>query len=251
MHFDWWSFGLQTVNFAVLVWLLHRFLYRPVLRLVDARAAEIDSHYAQAKAAEEEAAAQREAVAAERAGIAAEREAALQAAAAAAETAAQARHAQAEREAAALIEAARTALAAERGEALAAARRAAIDLGSDIARRLLSEVPPALRAEAWLEHIENYLRALPPPQRAALRRQLDNGAALDVVTAAPLPADTAKTWRGRLDAALEGPIEIAFAVDPQLVAGAELHFPTAVLRFSWQSAVAALRTEIEADGAPG
>ena len=31
-----------------------------------------------------------------------------------------------------------------------------------------------------------------------------------------------------------------------LVAGAELHFPNAVLRFSWQSALAAMRAEIEA-----
>jgi len=35
MHFDWSTFALQTVNFAILVWLLHRFLYRPVLRLLE------------------------------------------------------------------------------------------------------------------------------------------------------------------------------------------------------------------------
>ena len=34
MRFDWWTLALQTVNFAVLVWLLHRFLYRPVLRMI-------------------------------------------------------------------------------------------------------------------------------------------------------------------------------------------------------------------------
>jgi len=43
MHFDWSTFALQTANFAILVWLLHRFLYRPVLRLLDARRAEIDT----------------------------------------------------------------------------------------------------------------------------------------------------------------------------------------------------------------
>ncbi len=55
MHFDWSTFALQTVNFAILVWLLHRFLYRPVLRLVDARRAEIEKQYAEARAVEAEA----------------------------------------------------------------------------------------------------------------------------------------------------------------------------------------------------
>ena len=32
MHIDWWTIALQTVNFVILVWLLQRFLYRPVLR---------------------------------------------------------------------------------------------------------------------------------------------------------------------------------------------------------------------------
>ena len=41
MHLDWWTIGLQTVNFAILVWLLHRFLYKPVLAMIDARKAEV------------------------------------------------------------------------------------------------------------------------------------------------------------------------------------------------------------------
>ena len=41
MHLDWWTIALQTINFAILVWLLHRFLYKPVLRMIDARKAEI------------------------------------------------------------------------------------------------------------------------------------------------------------------------------------------------------------------
>jgi hypothetical protein len=36
MRFDWGTFGLQTVNFAVPVWLLRRFLHKPVLRMIDA-----------------------------------------------------------------------------------------------------------------------------------------------------------------------------------------------------------------------
>lgn len=40
MSFDWTTFFLEIVNFLVLVWLLHRFFYRPVLGVVEARRAE-------------------------------------------------------------------------------------------------------------------------------------------------------------------------------------------------------------------
>jgi F-type H+-transporting ATPase subunit b len=247
MRFAWSTFALQTVNFAILVWLLHRFLYRPVLGLLDARRAEIDKQYADAQMAETKAKEELAAIEAERAGIAAERAATLAQASAQAVEAAAARRAQAEREAAELLDAARKALAAERGLALAEARRAALDLGTDIAGRLLAEVPIELRAEAWLARIEAHLAALPQTQRDALARQLVDGARLTVVTASALPAETAEAWRARLTRTLGDGIAIGFGTDRHLVAGAELHFPNAVLRFSWHSALAAMRAEIDGD----
>jgi F-type H+-transporting ATPase subunit b len=248
MRFDWSTFALQTVNFAILVWLLHRFLYRPVLRLLDARRAEVEEQYADAKLTETKANEQLAAIEAERAGIAAERAAALEQASAQAGEAATAQRARAEREAAELLDAARKALAVERGQALAEARRLALDLGTDIAGRLLAEVPMQLRAEAWLARIEEHLAALPQTERDALARQLVDGARLTVVTASALPAATAETWRARLNRTLGDRIAIGFGTDRHLVAGAELHFPNAVLRFSWHSALAAMRAEIAADG---
>lgn len=37
MSIDWFTFGAQVVNFLVLVWLLRRFLYKPVLNAIDER----------------------------------------------------------------------------------------------------------------------------------------------------------------------------------------------------------------------
>ena len=247
MHFDWSTLALQTVNFAILVWLLHRFLYRPVLRLIDARRAEIDKHFADARGAEAKAKDQLAAVAAERAGIAAERAAALAQAAAQAEKTAAARRLQAEREAAALLDGARKALAVERRQALAEARRAALDLAADIAGKLLAEVPMQWCGEAWLGRVEKHLAALPQSERDALARQLTDGAELKVVTAALLPPETAEVWRDRLQRILGDRVTVSFGIDQRLVAGAELQFPDAVLRFSWQSALEAMRAEIGDD----
>ena len=37
MQFDWTTFILEMLNFLVLVWILQRLIYRPVLAMLDAR----------------------------------------------------------------------------------------------------------------------------------------------------------------------------------------------------------------------
>ncbi|HUK07424.1 MAG TPA: hypothetical protein VLX09_06115 [Stellaceae bacterium] len=248
MRFDWWTLALQTINFAVLVWLLHRFLYKPVLRMIDARRAEIDKQYSDARREEAKARERLAAIEAKHASIAAERESVLKNAAAQADESTKTRRAQAEREAAELLEGARRSLAAERNQALAEAQRVALELGAEFARRLLAEVPLQLRAEAWLERLEQHLATLPDSELKALIGQCDNGAALTIVTASPLPSGTAEVWLTRLRKPLGPEITMKFIVDPTLVAGTELHFPNSILRFSWQSALAALRAEIDGHG---
>jgi F-type H+-transporting ATPase subunit b len=43
MLIDWFTVGAQIVNFLVLIWLLQRYLYRPILAAIDAREKEIVS----------------------------------------------------------------------------------------------------------------------------------------------------------------------------------------------------------------
>lgn len=56
MQIDWTTFILQIVNFIVLVWLLKRFLYHPVLDAIARRRTAIEKALGEAKAAEERAA---------------------------------------------------------------------------------------------------------------------------------------------------------------------------------------------------
>lgn len=247
MVLDWSTLALQTINFAVLVWLLRRFLYRPVLEMIDRRRDEVERELGAARAARDKAQEERAAIAADRAGIAAERDAALQAAAGQALAAAEARHAQAEHEAQAIVEAARKALAAERDQTAAALRGEALDLAATLAARLLDEIPAPLRAEASIERIEQHLAALSQVERAALT----GGSALTVVTAIPLPPAMSTDWRARLGRLLGDGVTIDFAVDPVIGGGAELHFPTSILRFSLQSTLAAVREEMGAHADAG
>ena len=151
MHLDWWTIGLQTINFSILVWLLHRFLYKPVLTMIDARKAEVRRQFDAAKGVEEK----------------------------------------------------------------AKARFAAVEA-----------------------------------ERDPLMHQLADGTPLRVVTACALPSATTDQWKERLRRSLGLSDGMTFEVNPDLIAGAELHFPTAILRFSWQSALLAARTEVGAHGRP-
>jgi F-type H+-transporting ATPase subunit b len=52
---DWFTIGAQALNFIILVWLLKRFLYKPILNAIDAREQQIAAELADADAKEAEA----------------------------------------------------------------------------------------------------------------------------------------------------------------------------------------------------
>ncbi len=39
MRIDWWTLALQTVNVLILIWILSRFLFHPVVAIIDERRA--------------------------------------------------------------------------------------------------------------------------------------------------------------------------------------------------------------------
>jgi F-type H+-transporting ATPase subunit b len=55
MLIDWFTVGAQTLNFLLLVWLLKRFLYQPILHAIDAREKRIAAELADADAKKAEA----------------------------------------------------------------------------------------------------------------------------------------------------------------------------------------------------
>lgn len=55
MLIDWFTVGAQALNFIILVWLLKRFLYKPILAAIDAREKLIATQLADAEATKAEA----------------------------------------------------------------------------------------------------------------------------------------------------------------------------------------------------
>ena len=55
MRIDWFTGSAQAINFLILVWLMKRFLYKPILDAVDAREKRVATELADAAAKKAEA----------------------------------------------------------------------------------------------------------------------------------------------------------------------------------------------------
>src|SRR3984957_16002698 len=55
MLIDWFTVGAQTLNFLILVWLMKRYLYKPILHTIDEREKRIAAELANADAKKAEA----------------------------------------------------------------------------------------------------------------------------------------------------------------------------------------------------
>jgi F-type H+-transporting ATPase subunit b len=237
MSIDWWTLGLQTVNFLVLVWLLQRFLYRPVLAIIARRQADIAGLMGQADTAKAVAEKLERDLAEQRAAIATERDRALEDARAQAERERKATLADARADADTLLAEARRALEEERRQAAVALQKDAAALGIEVARALLSTVPgPAV--QPFLDSVCGMIAAMRTDERTQLAHTADDRA-VQVVTSQPLPEADRALCRTRLTALLGNSVTLDFANDPALIAGIEVHFPNSILRNTWRDTLSA------------
>lgn len=233
----------QIVNFVVLMALLRRFLFKPVLAMVKKRQQEIE------RAAAESARLQKEAVE-----LRASAEKALAAAADAQGRALAEARAQGERERAAtladtrreadaLLEAGKRQLAAERDKTTDTVMKEAVDLGVRLSRRLLTQVAAGPILESFLARLCETLEQLPDERKRALRADLD-GQDLVVATAPRLDEDAAKRWLAEIDTRLGTGARLRAIADESLLAGAELRFPHAAISACWRDGVEAAEKEL-------
>ncbi|MFT4065939.1 F0F1 ATP synthase subunit delta [Paraburkholderia sp.] len=241
MHIDWWTLGLQTVNALVLIWLLARFLFRPVARMVAERqqaAAALMNDATAAKAAAVDAQAQ---AAAEVERLAQQRGQLLEAATAEAAALKASLDSAAHADAARIRAAAQTEIDAMRRDAAQADAARASLLALDIAARLLDRLPPQARVAGFIDGLADALVELPDTTRA----QLDaGGAGLRLVAARALSGDELASCRAALARVLGRDVALEAAVDPAVIAGLELEAPHAIVRNSFRNDLAHLRTEL-------
>lgn len=223
MLIDWFTVGAQVLNFLVLIWLLKRFLYQPILDAIDAREQRIARELAQADAQKAEAQQAHATFMQKNLAFDQERAALLQEATQAA---------QAERQR--LLEAARQeakALSAKYQDSLqneAKALHQVLQLRTQqevfaIARKALSDMANAPLEEQMVAVFMARLQALSDADQQALRASFQSATApLILRSTFALPPSLQTPLATRIQELLSTQAAIRFETAPELVCGIEL-----------------------------
>lgn len=222
MLIDWFTVGAQAINFLILVWLMKRFLYKPILDAIAARERRIAAELADADARSAEAKTERdafrdrnEAFDKQRAALLrkatddanAERERLVREARSAADALSAKRRKTLESDARSLNEAIsrRT-----QKEVFAIARKALMDLASTSLEERLGEV------------FTRRLREMDGPPKASLRNALKTANPALVRSAFDLPQDQRAAIQNAINETFSADIQLKFETAPDIVSGIEL-----------------------------
>jgi F-type H+-transporting ATPase subunit b len=234
MLIDWFTVGAQLLNFLVLVWLMKRYLYGPVLAAIAAReqatAATLQDAAARLAAAQ---ALDAQAVAKNTA-FDQQRDQLLAAAVNAAQVQNAALLEQGKAADAALRAQAATALGAEQDRMSASVTLQARDAVLASVRQALADLGDDAMEDAMVRAFIRKLASLGAPERARLA-----GANAEVRSAAPLSAQQQAALTTALDACGVQP-PLTFSCAPELVCGIELRVPGWSLAFNLDQYVHAL-----------
>jgi F-type H+-transporting ATPase subunit b len=249
VSFDWTTFAIEIVNFLILVWLLQRFLYRPVLTVIEQRKAKIEQTLQAAALSEQNGLALKRQYEQQLTDWERDKEQAR---------ARLVQELNAERQR--LIEENRVVMERERDKARALEQQRqqevmnrleqeALARGGEFVARLLTRlVSPALQAQL-LELLLEDLAGLPAARREALHRALaGTSAAIEVVSALPLNEPERTALGGALQALAGHAVNIHFTEDPGLLAGLRVNARPWVLRANLQDELAFFLEALPHDG---
>ncbi len=223
MLIDWFTVGAQAFNFLILVWLLKRFLYKPILDAIDAREKRIAAELADAAAKQVEAHNERDEFQKKNEAFDKQRAALLSQATDEAKT---------ERQR--LLDEARKAadaLSAKRAETLRsdarnlnqAIRRRTQQEVFAIARKALTDLATTSLEERMGEVFTRRLREMDGPTKDGLAKALKTASEpARLRSAFDLPAEQRAAIQAALNETFSAEIHLRFETAPELVGGIEL-----------------------------
>jgi F-type H+-transporting ATPase subunit b len=244
VHINWWTLALQTINVLVLIWLLSRFLYRPVAAAIAARQVAADKLLADAEAAKKQAVAEEAALRAGNEALAAECELIRAEVRASAEADRVKLFDVARQDAARRGEDAKADIAADRISMQKELEAQAAKLAADMTGKLVARLPPDVVQEAMTRSLVGSVGAMSQAERTSLVA----GGPLTIVTRVPVEQVGRAQFSAALAKVLGAPSEVTFKEDQALIGGCELHGPHVHIRNSWRADLDAMLGHLAVDG---
>jgi F-type H+-transporting ATPase subunit b len=243
MKFDIWTFAFQIINFAVLLFVLQRLLYRPVREIMEQRRAAAAKALAEAETARTEAEELKVQHQAELDELNGQRGRLMEEMAA--DAAAERRKLldEAGREAKSLMDRERALFDAEKERYGTELRQRAIDATGLFAGNIFREIADAelhgalfRRFLGGVDRIAAELRDVPSREEVL---------EVDLTSAFPLDGDEERRLHGELEKGTGRPVTIRTAVDPDLLAGVRLKASDLVFDASLAGQVATLAARLK------
>lgn len=250
MQIDWWTLGIQAINFLVLVWVLNRVLYRPVKAVIDRRQEMAEHALKQAQEAVRAADAEREKLVAKQAEFDAGREKALSEFHDSLQRERKEVLQKARDEAETIIAQARARASAEEDKVVGKLKHEIVDLATELAAKILSGEATLRRTSPDPAQVEAFLNKMSAEELGNLKDDVqDDGAHVVVVTAEPLSAEAQSEWQAMLARVIGAGAKPEFETDAAILGGVEVRFPHSELRLTWARYLQDARKALmEADG---
>ena len=245
MLIDWFTVGAQALNFIILVWLLKRFLYKPILDAIDAREKRIADELADADAKRKQAQ-QEQAQFQQKNAELEQRRGALLAKASKDANAEGQRLLDAARQAADLLSAKRQeALGNDARNLIQALRQRTQQEVFAIARRTLTDLAGADLEQRMIEAFADRLRALDSSAKAELAgAAASSSAPARVRSALELSPQQQDSLRNTINEALSADVPLNFETTPDMVGGIELTINGRKLAWSISSYLDSLQNAV-------
>ena len=223
MLIDWFTVGAQALNFLVLVWLLKRFLYKPILDAIDARESRIAGELADANQKKAEAKAERDALQVKSDAFDRERDALLTRATDEAKAERQRLLDEARKAADTLTTKRREAMESDARNLDHAVSRLVQQEVFAVARKALADLATTSLEERIGEVFVRRLREMDGPAKAKLGEALEHASAPAIVRCAiDLPQDQRAAIQNAINETFSADIQLKFETAPDLIGGIEL-----------------------------
>ena len=225
MLIDWFTVGAQLLNFLILVWLMKRFLYQPVLQAIAAREQKIAATLADAAAQQAQAQAQQAEFRQKNEALDAQRADLLRQARDAADAEAERLRSEARAEAEAVRAAQSKTLQSDARQLRADITRQVQEQVFDISRKVLAELASASLEQQACEVFLQRLQALEGQALATLGQALKAASEAEPAvlrSAFELPAAQQAALRSALQQRFGQPVALVFEPAPELVSGIAL-----------------------------
>ena len=223
MLIDWFTVGAQALNFIILVWLLKRYLYKPILDAVEARESRIAAELADADAKKTEAQRERDEFQRKNEEFDRQRAALLSKATDEANARRQQLFDEARQAADALSAKRQQALRSDADSLNQAIRGRAEQEVFAIARKALADLATTSLEERMSEVFISRLRALDGKAKEGLGRALKTAAGPALLRSAfDFPAEQRAAIQKALDETFSAEVCVRFETAPDLVSGVEL-----------------------------